>query len=228
MWKKKILICLLFAFMITTLVACGKTSFNINEYVIEKRENLFAANDELYTVTFSTGVRETDYNFDGVVNEMVPFGVLTITRNDNLPLANDSYAYIVTIGENTFSGFLEKNNNNSYSADLETNTLGDEVINAQIGFTGYNFNKQLENVSSQFQVDSESALKVAEKELKDKIQNLTNDDNVKIEVIMKIMKDHSNAELKNYYWYVGVISTNGDTLGLLIDANTGDIIAKKA
>ena len=44
---------------------------------------------------------------------------------------------------------------------------------------------------------------------------------------MKIMKDHSNEDLKNYYWYVGIISTNGDTMGILIDANNGEIIAKK-
>ena len=44
---------------------------------------------------------------------------------------------------------------------------------------------------------------------------------------MKILKDSSNAEINHYYWYVGVISTNGETLGILIDTNTGEIIAKK-
>ena len=45
--------------------------------------------------------------------------------------------------------------------------------------------------------------------------------------VMKILKDYSTEDLKNYYWYVGVVSTNGETLGILIDANSGDIIAKK-
>ena len=227
MWKKKLLVCLLFTFMITSLVACGKTGFDINNHVIEKRENLFAANDNLYSATLSTGMRESNYNFDGVVNEMIPFGILTLTRIDNLPLANDSYSYIVKIGENSYSGFLQKNNDNSYSADLETNTIGDEQINVQISFTGYTFNKNLDNISSSFQVDSASALKVAETELKDAIKNILSDKNVKIEVVMKTMKDYSNEETKNYFWYVGIISTNGDTLGVLINANTGEIIAKK-
>ena len=43
----------------------------------------------------------------------------------------------------------------------------------------------------------------------------------------KLLKDFSNTELKTYYWYVGIVSTNGETLGILIDANSGDIIAKK-
>ena len=226
--KKKIAICALLGFGALGLSACGNNSINLNDHLIEQRVKLYTASDNLYSVTLSTGTRENDYNFDGVVNEMVPFGVLTITRNDNNPLANDTYSYIVTIGEQSYSGFLSKNNtDNSYSADLEVNNIGDETVNAQISFTGYTFNQDLENTSSNFQVDYLGAIKVAENELKDDIQNLLSDKNVKIEVITKIMKDYSSAELKNYYWYVGIISTNGDTMGILINANTGEVIAKK-
>ena len=227
MWKKKISICLLFVFMILSLSACGKNNFNLGDYLIEKRENLFTANDDLYSVSLSTGLREGNYNLDGIVNDLVPFAVLTLTRNDNLPLANDTYSYIVTIGEETYSGFLKKNNNNSYSADLEIVTNNDELVNVQLGFTGYHFNKDLENTGISFQVDSNSALKIAQNELKKDIENLLEDKNVHIEVVMKIMKDYSSQDLKNYYWYVGAVSTNGDTLGILIDANNGEIIAKK-
>ena len=228
MTKKKIGFLLLFITCILTLTACGKNNINLQDYVIEKRENLFVANDDIYSVSFTTGSRESDYNFDGVINEMVPFGVLTLTRNNNQSLANDTYSYIVTINEQTYSGFLNKSNNdNSYSADLEVDTVGNETINVQISFTGYTFNQNLENLTNSFQVDSNSALKVAQKELKAGIKNLLSDNNVKMEVVMKIMKDYSSENLKNYYWYVGIISTNGDTLGVLIDANNGDVIAKK-
>ncbi|MBQ8615213.1 MAG: hypothetical protein IJ415_01435 [Clostridia bacterium] len=225
--KKKILIIAMFMLCVFGFVGCGKSKINLSDYLIEQRENLFTASDDLYSVSFSTGTREADYNFDGILNEMVPFGVLTLTRNENLPLANDTYTYIVTINEQTYTGFLEKGNNNSYSADLEVNTIGDEAINVQISFTGYTFNQDLSNTSSSFQVDSNTALNIAQEELNEDIENLLNDKNVKIEVVMKLMKDYSSEELKNYYWYVGIISTNGDTLGILIDANTGDVIAKK-
>ena len=218
----------LFALMVICFSACGKNNVNLSDFVIESRENLFTACDNLYSASFSTGVRESDYNFDGIVNKMVPFGVLTFTRNENLPLANDTYSYIVKIDDKSYSGFLQKSNNdNSYSADLEVNTAGNEKINVQISFTGYTFNKDLENSSANFQVDNASALKVAQKELKEDINNLLSDKNVKFEVVVKVMKDYSNQEHKNYYWYVGIISTNGDTLGILIDANNGEVIAKK-
>ncbi len=226
--KKKICVFVLLVLGVVCLSACGKSKLNLNDYLIEKRENLFTACDNLYSVSFSTGEREENFNLDGQVNSLVPFGILTLTRNDNQPLANDEYSYMVTIGDNTMSGFLTKGlNDNSYSADLEISTLGDEIINVKISFTGYTFNKDLENVSNEFQVDTATALKIAEKELKENINNLLSDKNVKIEVVMKVLKDYSNEELKNYYWYVGVVSTDGETLGILIDSHNGDIIAKK-
>lgn len=228
MIKKKIAICIVFALMVICLSACGKNNVNLADYLIENRENLFTASDDLYSVSFSTGQREIGYNFDGVINEMVPFGVLTLTRNENLPLANDTYSYIVTINDQTYNGFLKKSNNdNSYSADLEVDTIGNETISVKISFTGYTFSQNLENTSASFQVDNSTAIKVAQKELKEDISNLLSDKNVKIEVIMKVMKDYSNEDLKSYYWYVGIVSTNGDTMGILIDANSGEIIAKK-
>lgn len=225
--KKKILIVALFVLCLFGFVGCGKSKINLADFLIEQRENLFTACDDLYSVSFSTGMRESNYSFDGVINEKVPFGVLTLTRNQNLPLANDTYTYVVTINAETHTGFLEKGNNNSYSADLEVNTVGDESINVQISFTGYTFNQNLTNTSSNFQVDGQTALNIAQKELGENVANLLKDKNVKIEVVMKLMKDFSNEDLQSYYWYVGIISTNGDTLGLLVDANTGDIIAKK-
>ena len=176
--KKKFLIVALLCLCVFGFVGCGKNKINLADYLIEQRENLFTANDNLYAVTFSTGLREQDYNFDGVINEKVPFGVLTLSRNDNLPLANDTYTYLVTINEQTYSGFLEKGNNNSYSADLEVNTIGDETINVQISFTGYTFNKDLSNTSADFNVDSPTALNIAQQELNENLENLLKDKNI--------------------------------------------------
>ncbi len=228
MVKKKFGFFVLVACCLIVLSACGKNEFNLSNHVIEKREQLFTAHDQIYSVSFSTGMRETQYNFDGIVNEMVPFGVLTLTRNDNHALPNDTYSYIVRIDDQNYSGFLTKSNSdNSYSADLEVATTGSENIVVKISFTGYTFDQTLENTTNTFQVDSNSALNIAQRELKENINDLLSDKNIKIEVVMKIMKDYSSEDLKRYYWYVGIVSTNGNTMGILIDANNGDIIAKK-
>ena len=225
--KKKFLLAMLIMCCIVGFVGCGKSSFNISDYLIEKRDTLFTANDDLYCVTFSTGLREENYNFDGTVNKLIPFGILTISRLDNQPMANDAYSCIVEINDQSYSGFLEKGSNNSYSIDLEVSALCEDNITASVSFTGYTFKQQLQNVNKDFEVDQQTALKIAEKELKQPINTILKNKNVKIEMVAKIMKDHSSADLKNYYWYVGVISTNGDSLGVLISTTTGEIISKK-
>lgn len=226
--KKKIIAFLLLLVGVVGLSACGQSNIDINDYLIEERQNLYTAQDNMYNVTFSTGMREEDYNFDGIVGNMIEFGVVTFSRLDSEPMANDSYTYIVKIGEESYTGFLEKTSNeNSYSADIQANAPSDATINIQITFTGYSFNEELACISKDFSVDNTTAIEIANKELKDDLKNITSDKNNKIEAICKILKDYSNSEIKSYYYYIGVLSTNGDTLGILIDANSGEIIAKK-
>ena len=225
--KKKIFVLLLVLVSIFPFSACGKEKINISNYLIEEREHLFTANDDLYNVSLSSGKREVNYNLDGVVNELTDFAILTLYRNDFKSLANDTYSYVVTINNENLTGFLKKNEiDNLYSTDLEIAIPADATINVKISFTGYSFNKDLVNTSRDFAVDKNTALNLANNELIKDVENIVSDGS-KIEVVTKILKDHSSPELKNYYWYIGVISTNGETLGLLIDANSGDVIAKK-
>jgi len=226
--KKKLTIFLMLIVSVFSLVACGKSEINLNQNLIEERNSLFTANDEIYTVTLSSGKREQDYALDGVVNPLVDFAVLTLSRNNSNPLANDTYSYTISINENVYSGELIKSpTDNSYSVDLEICIPADAVINAKIDFTGYRFDKNLENVSNNFNIDKNKAIEIATNELKTELQNLISTKNNSFEVVMKLLKDHSDSELKTYYWYIGIVATNGETLGILIDTNTGDIIAKK-
>ena len=226
--KKKILVFMLLAISLISLSACGSTKINLSDYLIDKRTSLYTAEDELYSVTFSSGTREQDYQLDGIINDMVDFGIITLSRLDNNPLANDTYTYTIQINDQTYTGFLEPSSvDNSYLADIGAAAPSDASITVQITFTGYSFNKELTNTSSLFSVNGEKAIEIANEELKEELKNITSDKNTKIEVVMKNLKDYSNSEIKNYYWYIGVISTNGETLGILIDAGTGDVIAKK-
>lgn len=226
--KKKLLIFGLICACLFSLTACGKKqNGSISDYLIEERNSLFVGSDNLYSVTLSAGKREKDYAFDGVINEKVDFAILTLSRIDNSPLANDTYNYGVTIGENTYTGTLTKSEvDNSYSADLEIALTDEDPISTQITFTGYTFSQNLENITSQFQVKKDDALKIANDTLGSQVQNLISA-NTQIEVVMKILKDYSASDIRNYYWYVGSISTDGDTLGVLINANTGEVVAKK-
>jgi hypothetical protein len=161
------------------------------------------------------------------VGEKTPFAILSLNRNDNKSLANDTYSYTITINEEALTGFLEKSQvDGSYSVDLEKEISADAVINIKISFTGYAINQDLTNISNNFNVDNSTALTIANEQLKNDAQNLV-DSNSSIEVVTKILTDNSAGDINNYFWYVGVIASNGETMGVLIDANSGEILAKK-
>lgn len=224
--KKKILI-LFLAICSLTLVACGNKGLTLKDYLIEERQTLYTAQDDLYTASFSSGMRENNYSFDGVKNDMVEFGIICFARTDSKTMAKDHYAYTVKINEQTYTGNLQQSElDNSYSADIQVCAPAGATVSVQIDFTGYTFNKEMANTTAEFAIDHNKALDIAGKELKQSMKNLSSDKNNKMEAVMKIVKDTS-TEAGHYYWYVGVVSTNGDVLGVLVDSTTGEIIAKK-
>lgn len=225
--KKKLFI-LLLAICSLCLTACGNKELNLNDYLIEERQNLYIAQDDVYTVSFSSGMREENYNFDGIKNNMTEFGIVTISRIDSAPMGQLDYNYTVKIDDQTHTGTLAKSEvENSYAADIQVKASENAKINVQIVFGSYSFNKEMVNTSSNFEVDCNKAIEIANQALKKDIKQLTSDKNNKIEAVMKIVKDTSSSNPSNYYWYVGVVSTNGEILGVLVDSSNGQIIAKK-
>ncbi len=227
--KKKIFVCLLLLVAVFSFTACGKTDVNLADFVIEERYNIYSGADNNYMVTFSSGMREENYALDGIKNNMIEFGILTISKIDNTAMKQQDYSYNITIGDFNASGTLTKNDyyNGCYSVDVNKAALNNEPVTVNITANNVAFSKELDNNSKDFSVDKSAALNIANSELKTEVSELTKDKNNKIEVVVKIINDYSTMGVKNYYWYVGVISTNNETIGVLIDANTGDIISKK-
>ncbi|MBQ7880454.1 MAG: PepSY domain-containing protein [Clostridia bacterium] len=227
---KKILCILSIALCGVMFVGCGgikDAETNFNNHLIEIRNNLFAGQNDEYYATVCTGQREQDYALDGVVNELVPFGIVTFARLDNEMLKQDTYAFTLVVNGENVVGSLEKSPyDNTYSADIEQVIADDAEITLELVVDGVNFSQALTNVSSSFQVSKDNAIDIACEELKDSVKALSKEENNLSEAFIKILKDYS-GESNRYYWYVGIISPEGETSGVLIDATTGDVISKK-
>ena len=227
---KKILCILSIACCGVLMVGCGsksKNEVNFNSHLIEIRNNLFAGQDENFYATVCTGEREQDYALDGVVNELVPFGIVTIARLDNDALGAEQYPFTLVVNGENITGTLEKSPyDNTYSADIEQVIADDATVTLQLVIDEINFNQDLANVSKDFVVNKDRAITIACEELSDSIKNLSEEKDNVSEAFIKILKDYS-GENNRYYWYVGIISPEGKTSGILIDTNSGDIISKK-
>ena len=227
----KRILCVL-AVLLCGVVAIGcagrkNNETNFNNHLIEIRNNLFAGEDGIYYATVCTGEREQDYALDGVVNDLVPFGIVTLSRLDNERLHQTEYPFTLVVNGENITGSLEKSPyDNTYSADIEQVIADDAEISLMLSVDGTNFNQVLNNVSSTFDIDKDEAISIACVELKDSIKNLSKEKENFSEAFIKILKDYS-GESNRYYWYVGIISPEGKTSGVLIDTQTGDIISKK-
>lgn len=200
---------------------------NINNHIIESRNAIFAGANDNFFATFCVGEREEPYALDGVVNEKVPFGIVTFSRRDNKALLENSYPFSLTINGEAITGELEKSPyDNTYSADIGQSVGDDAEISLTVNGENITFNETLFNESKNFQVSQAQAISIAGEELKDVISEMLNAEDNSCEAMVKIMKDYSSDSNK-YYWYVGMVCSNGKTAGILIDTNSGEVISKK-
>ena len=227
---KKFLCILSIAICGVLFVGCGssvKNQIDFKDHLIEVRNNLFAGQDETYYTTVCTGEREQDYALDGEIGEMVPFGIVTIARLDNEMLKKDQYPFTLVINGENVTGNLEKSPyDNTYSADIEQVIADDAEVTIQLVVDGVNVSQNLTNVSSTFSIDKDKAIEIACDELRDSVKTLSREKDNFSEAFVKILKDYS-GEGNRYYWYIGIISPEGKTSGVLIDSASGDVVSKK-
>ena len=174
---KKILCILSIILCFAAFVGCdskSKAETNFNNHLIEVRNNLFVAEDDDFYATVCTGQREQEYALDGVVNEMVPFGIVTFARLDNECLKQDEYLFTLKVNGEDIVGSLEKSPyDNTYCADIEQEIADDAEMVLQIVVDGNNFSQTLTNVSGSFGVDKDKAVAIACEELKDSVKSLS-------------------------------------------------------
>lgn len=203
-----------------------KTADYIGNHIIESRNNIYMGQDDNYYATFCSGEREEPYDLDGVVNEKVPFGIITLSRHDNSKLSNDEYMFTITINGESSSGTITKSPyDNTYSADIEKSVDDNAEIALEVNINGSAFSQNLYNESKNFEISQEKAIEIASKELSSALKSMSSNDKT-AEAMIKILKDYS-GETNRYFWYVGLVGSDGKTAGVLIDAHTGEIVSVK-
>ena len=228
---KKILVVCSLVLVCFSFVGCGgkkeQALKTLNNNIIETRNNIYVGADDNFYATFTSGERENPYSLDGVINEMVAFGIVTFSKNDNSRLSNDEYTFTITINGEEKTGTLEKSPfDNTYSADIGINVDDNAEISLKLNAENKEFNQTLFNESKNFAITKQKAIEIASETLTEQINALNKETEKQSEVLIKILKDYS-GDNNRYFWYVAIISPDGETAGVLIDSNTGEVVSKK-
>ena len=224
--KNKVIFSFLGVCMCAALVFGGCQVSSLENYknqVSDIRENYFAGQSDNFYASFTSGMRESPYSFDGKSEEKVEFGVLTIAPKQ--ALANTMLGYTISIDDQKYSGFFEESPfDNSYSADIEQKVDDSAKITLTVTDGQKEENISLECVSCNFQINAENALDLAYNELKEDLQTLCQDKGY--EVYVKIVADLTQ-NVQDKYWLVLFCCECGDNISAIISTTDGTCLAKK-
>lgn len=197
----------------------------VQEKLSEVRFNLFEASNEEVNVRFTSGFREDPYVLNGKSENKKEFGIITVKFLKNLPNKNTSPNFVITISDMDFDGEFELNPfDQTYVQDIETFVLDTSTVSIKIMFGEFVFESALKNISKDFSINHKDALQIFTKEFQKNIHNLLKNGQ-DFEVYVKIIND-PNLEINKNYFYVSLISTQGESFSLIIDPNSGTILAK--
>lgn len=221
--KYKISLCLILFFLICglTLSAC---SFNlatkVKQNISELAEELFFGENDDTFVTITSGFREQPFEYDGVCNESVDFCVVDVVFKISNPLSEIDAQIIINDTPHQIT--LEKNPfKSSFMFDLQKSIDASDHIS-------FVFNeKQIDLTckSKDFSINFEKALNIGIENTLEKLENLTSRGHFKGECYLKIINNPlQNSKL--FYWFFSVKGQDGSTFSVIIDPNTGSVLAK--
>jgi len=222
---KKLFILSLISLSCFVFIGCNKYLNITKNSLAEIRYNIFVGNSDNFDITFMSGKREKNYVINGYNTELIDFGVLTVTLKDNnLNYSNSSFA--LTIDTLRYEGLFERNPfDDTLVSDigvLVDNNV--QCLNLKIIVDNISEDITLSNISYDWNVDCNDALKIATKQLNEELTPLITSEFLG-EIYVKIIPDTINN--KNYLWYVNFVSRDGIKHSVLINPITKEILAKK-
>ncbi len=199
------------------VVGCKSVEEELSMHVSEYVDNYYMGQNEDMVADFCDGKREDPFCMDGISNPLVDYGVITVRTSKKL---GENAKFKLKIGESEYDGTFEISPfDGSYVADIEKPSNGEDYIVLIVS----NIEIKLENISKTFTLTSSKALTKFAKVQKDNLGKFMGKE-FSAEVFVKVVSDTQNKD--TICFFVVARSQNGETLGVLFDAKTGEIYQK--
>ncbi len=209
-------------------VSCVDNTYILaKDNISEIRENILIFKDEDIYVTLMTGKRESNYVNDGISTATKDFAVITLYIIDNQYDYNEqTVSYLTTIDNVDYSGQMLNNPyDNSYVIDLAI-ALTPNLDNIEVTFVTQDkeYKASLHNISNEWKYDGYDALEIVCKDFKDYIKQAISDNSLQAEVFIKNVYNETYSD--DYYWYIQIVTQNGNIYTSIVNPNSGEILAR--
>lgn len=210
---------LLYLFMLTlitsVLTACGKTDYTL--YISDERSDLFCAETEKYTVTIACIEREHPFLMDGVVSPRSKTVEVVLVEKEIIGGEYEVY-FLEDMPRGGEMSFRSVSGDYYYSRGVEEFPSG--MVSLRIVGGEETVELAATSVKNENTLTAMQALSFAIAAESDAISKMS-EDGFCGEFHVRILRRDKT------YYYVGIVDRQGGTISLLLDSETGAILARR-
>lgn len=216
--KKFLLSFLIVLLLLPLATACG-AGYDYTVHISEARSDVFRAETDEFTVTVSCVSREHPYGADGVAcpkSDTVEISLVPAQK------PAEDYSILLESGGKSVGGEMSFRNAFGdwfFSQGVESFPEGSVSLTVRWGENARSLTAT--SVKTDKTLSVEDALGCAIKAEKDRIDRMTKGGAFLGEFHVRLLRRDKN------YYYVGIVDTDGDVLSLLLDSETGEILARR-
>lgn len=229
--KKSVLVIsfvLVMVIMAVALVACDKTDkklLSMQNSISYYCDQMLVAEDGNFYVEYIKGEKEVALIADGEIGEMATYCQLNVAPV-NLDMTNRTITFKLSGDKGFYEGTLEKNILGiNFNANIsEPQNLG-EIKSLTLTVGEESFEYELKSISAE-PLDCKKVVENIYNNCSDDLEGMFDGNNFDREIYIKVSCDRLKQP-KSYYWFVNIVENSENMFCVLVDMETGEIVAKK-
>ncbi len=217
--KRSLLSCCLPFFLAPVLAGCG--SCNYTDYLSDVRSDLFLAETEYFSVSLACLSRETPFLTDGVACSRSDTVEITLTPLSDLPEGN--VCAVRVLGEEPYGGEMSfQSVTGDFLYTQSCSSFPQKSVSLEIEWGENTLSITATSVKNDSTLTVEQALGKAVEAERERVDALTDKNVFSGEFHVRLLRRDKN------YYYVGIVDTRDNTTALLLDADTGAVLARRS
>lgn len=210
---KKFPLLLLLTGLVPLFASC-KNSPDYFSYVSELRSDLFTADEEEFSLTVACISREYPYISDGIKAPVS--NVIEITLDGDA----DEYC-VYLLGEEHMGGEMSfRNTRGDFYYSQGVKSFPEGSVTLRVEWEDKSREIVATSVKTESTLSPEQALSLALDPEKETLRNMSAEGGFAGEFYVRLLRRDKN------YYYVGIVNRDGKTISLLLDGESGEVLAR--
>lgn len=203
--------------LLPALTGCG--SYDYSAHLSEVRSDLFVAETEEFTVTLACIEREHPYELDGVACPMSSLAEIVLTEKNK----TDREYTVTVLGDKAWGGDMSyRSVRGDWMFSQGVESFPEGSVSLRVCWDGGESELTATSVKNENTLTAEQALEKAIEAERERVDALTYDGSFHGEFQVRLLRRDKN------YYFVGICPADGKLVSLLLDSETGEVLARRA